>query len=261
VQLDVARSEADILGARERLIRLMGLSGPDTRFTLAPTLADLPADEPPLEHLESLALVQRLDVAAARSEVQVSSRALAMAKDYRFLGGASVGASVERDPERRTTAGPSASLELPIFDAKQAAIAKLEARLRHAERRLAAKSVDVRSEVREAWGRLAFARSVVARYRTTVIPLRERIVALSQQHHDAMLLGIYQLLLAKQAEVNAYREYIEAVRDYWIAHSELERALGGRLTPPAPTSPSTPPPPPAPPSLAPAPPAEHHHPP
>jgi cobalt-zinc-cadmium efflux system outer membrane protein len=231
VRLDLARSEADILGARERLTRLMGLWGPDARFTLAPTLADLPADEPPLEPLESLAIGQRLDVAAARSDVQVSSRALAMAKDYRFLGGASVGASVERDPERRTTAGPSASLELPIFDAKQAAVAKLEARLRHAERRLAAKSVDVRSEVREAWGRLAFARSVAARYRTTVIPLRERIVALSQQHHDAMLLGVYQLLLAKQAEVNAYREYIEAVRDYWIARSELERALGGRLTP------------------------------
>jgi cobalt-zinc-cadmium efflux system outer membrane protein len=46
-----------------------------------------------------------------------------------------------------------------------------------------------------------------------------------------MLLGVYQLLLAKQAEVNAYREYIEAVRDYWIARSELEHALGGRLTP------------------------------
>jgi outer membrane protein, heavy metal efflux system len=66
-----------------------------------------------------------------------------------------------------------------------------------------------------------------------VIPLRERIVALSQQHYDAMLLGVYQLLLAKQAEVNAYREYIEAVRDSWIARADLERSLGGRLPPPA----------------------------
>jgi len=234
VRLDVARSEADIVGARERLTRLMGVQGPSARFTLAPALADLPADDPPLEHLESLAIQRRLDVGAARAERTASWRALVMAKDYRFVGGASVGASVERDPEGHTVAGPSASVELPLFDAKQAAVARLEARFRQANQRLAARSLDATSEIREAWGHLAFARSVVTRYRTTVIPLRERIVALSQQHHDAMLLGVYQLLLAKQAEVSTYREYIEAVRDYWIGRSELERALGGRLGPPSP---------------------------
>jgi outer membrane protein, heavy metal efflux system len=44
-----------------------------------------------------------------------------------------------------------------------------------------------------------------------------------------MLLGVYQLIQAKQAEYEAYREYIEAVRDYWIATSDLERAVGTRL--------------------------------
>jgi cobalt-zinc-cadmium efflux system outer membrane protein len=44
-----------------------------------------------------------------------------------------------------------------------------------------------------------------------------------------MLLGVFQLLAAKQAEVAAYREYIEAVRDYWVARSELERAVGAPL--------------------------------
>ena len=41
--------------------------------------------------------------------------------------------------------------------------------------------------------------------------LRERIVALSQEQYNAMLLGVYQLLQAKQNETNTYREYIEAV--------------------------------------------------
>jgi cobalt-zinc-cadmium efflux system outer membrane protein len=63
-----------------------------------------------------------------------------------------------------------------------------------------------------------------------MIPLREKVVRLSQEQYDAMLLGVYQLLAAKQAEVTAYREYIEAVRDYWLARSDLERAVGGRLT-------------------------------
>jgi cobalt-zinc-cadmium efflux system outer membrane protein len=58
-------------------------------------------------------------------------------------------------------------------------------------------------------------------------------VALSQEQYDSMLLGVYQLLSAKQAEVSAYREYIEATRDYWLARVDLERAVGGKL-PPAP---------------------------
>jgi outer membrane protein, heavy metal efflux system len=47
-----------------------------------------------------------------------------------------------------------------------------------------------------------------------------------------MLLGGYQLNQAKQIEFEAYREYIEALRDYWIARSDLERAVGTRLMEP-----------------------------
>ena len=47
-----------------------------------------------------------------------------------------------------------------------------------------------------------------------------------------MLLGVYQLIFAKQGEFNVYREYIEALRDYWIARSDLERAVGTRLVAP-----------------------------
>ena len=68
----------------------------------------------------------------------------------------------------------------------------------------------------------------------SVVPLRENVVRFSQEQYDAMLLGVYQLLQAKQAEFDAYREYIEALRDYWIARSDLERAVGAPLTPPTP---------------------------
>jgi cobalt-zinc-cadmium efflux system outer membrane protein len=61
-----------------------------------------------------------------------------------------------------------------------------------------------------------------------------------------MLLGVYELLLSKQAEVTTYREYIESVQGYWVARSDLERAVGGRLAPwPAPASAPAPVPSPA----------------
>lgn len=266
VRVDLGRSRAEILAAREKLTRLMGVWGEDASWSIGDRLPDLPAQDPPLEHVESIAVGQRLDVAAARQDVQVRAYALAMATNFRWLGGASVGAHFEREPDGRFV-GPMATLELPLFDQKQAVVAQLEAELHQSQNRLRARSVEARSEAREARGRVQLVRELAEHYRTVVIPLRERLVALTQQHYDAMLAGVYQLLMAKQNEVNAYREYIEAVRDYWIARTDLDRAAGGRLAGPggvplfaggaeASHAPSATPAPPD--SVAPSP-AEHRH--
>jgi cobalt-zinc-cadmium efflux system outer membrane protein len=72
-------------------------------------------------------------------------------------------------------------------------------------------------------------RHMPQQYREQVIPLREQIVASSQRHVNYMLIGVFQLLQFKQQEIAARREYIEVVRDYWIARAELEQAVGGPL--------------------------------
>src|SRR5262249_1304801 len=117
----------------------------------------------------------------------------------------------------------------PIFDQGQARVARLRAQLHAAQHRADALAVAIRSEVRQARNRLMIARTTIESYAQTLIPLRERIVALSQSQYNAMRLGVYQLLQAKQNEIDSYRQYIEAVRDYWIARADLERAVGTRL--------------------------------
>jgi cobalt-zinc-cadmium efflux system outer membrane protein len=229
VKLDLARSEAEIAEARERLNRLMGLWGVSTTWSIAEKLPEMPASDPPLDRVESLAVERRLELSAARQEVQAAAHALSIAKSGRFLGGAEVGGEAERE-EGDWQAGPSVRLEIPIFDQGQAAIAGREAELRRSEHRLSALAVDIRSEAREARVRVVLARAVAEHYRKVLVPLRERIVALTQEQYDAMLLGVYQLLEAKRTEVDTYREYIEAVRDYWIAWVNLERVSGGKLT-------------------------------
>jgi cobalt-zinc-cadmium efflux system outer membrane protein len=44
-----------------------------------------------------------------------------------------------------------------------------------------------------------------------------------------MLTGVFQLLLARQNQIDAQRQSIEALRDYWLARTALEKAVGGRL--------------------------------
>jgi cobalt-zinc-cadmium efflux system outer membrane protein len=229
LRTEVMRSEADVVTSHEALTRLMGVWGADANYEVQSKLPELPTTDPPIDHLEGLALSRRFDLLAAVAEEDEIAHALSMTKTFRFLGGASVGAGYERAPERYSTVGPNASLELPIFDQKQAVIAKLEAELRASIAHKNELIVDIRSEVRDAQNRLSATRAVVDRYAKVVLPLRERVVMLSQQQYDAMLIGTYQLLQSKQNEVTAYRELIEALRDYWLSRANLERATGGSL--------------------------------
>jgi cobalt-zinc-cadmium efflux system outer membrane protein len=234
-RLDVVRAEAEHAAAREELTRLMGLWGAEVGWTSADRLPEVPGQEPPLEHLESRAIAERLDLSAMRSEVQTLNYAVNLAKSSRWTGVIDIGVDVARLNSGTIVVGPRGSIELPIFDQRQATIARLEARLRASEQMLAARAIEVRSEVRDARNRVLYARQAIDRYQRDVIPHREQVVALSQQQYDAMLLGVYQLIQAKQNEIASYREYIETVRDYWIAKTELQRATGGtRAGPPNP---------------------------
>jgi cobalt-zinc-cadmium efflux system outer membrane protein len=231
-KLDLAHDELLFEAQRERLTRLMGLWGPQTGWKFSSQLPELPVSEEALDHLESIAIARRLDVASARQETRILAQALHVANTSRFVGSVEIGVSRQTGPEPgiRVT-GPTLRLELPIFDRRQGLIRRIEAQLRQSEKRLASASVDARSEVRSARLTLLSARQVVDHYRNVLLPIRERTVKLSQERYNAMLLSVFQLLLAKQAEVDAYRRYIEAVRDYWIARVELERAAGGTLKP------------------------------
>ena len=44
-----------------------------------------------------------------------------------------------------------------------------------------------------------------------------------------MLMGAFEALQAKREQYAAYQEYIEAVRDYWLARVRLRLSVGGKL--------------------------------
>lgn len=230
VVLDLRRAEGDVVRAREHLNRLLGVHGAQTKWIAPKKLPEIPKNDPDLERLETLAVGRRLDLLAARRDVEVVSYGLSLAKNTRWTGFVDAGVNFERKPEGIRLLGPTVSFEIPLFDQRQAAIARIEALLRQAKAREWALAVDIRSEVREERNELLVARDIAETWQKKLVPLREKVVKLSQQYYDAMLLGVFQLLAAKQAENAAYRSLVESTRDYWIARIDLERATGGQLT-------------------------------
>jgi cobalt-zinc-cadmium efflux system outer membrane protein len=225
---DLAKAEAEVIATRERLTTLMGLWGDGARWQAPPKLPDVPAEEMPLDRLESLAVSRRLDLAAIREEIRSLTATLALAGRVRWFGELNVGVDGEREPGGQWVVGPNVSLQLPIFDQGQATLARLESSVRQREDRLAALAVEIRSEVRSLRDRLMMSRYRIEHLLKVVIPLREKAVALTQEHWNFMLLGAFELIDSKRREFEAYQEYIDAVRDYWILKSDLVRAVGGQ---------------------------------
>jgi len=235
-----ARAEAEHLETREELTRLMGLWGALVDWSLPASLPELPDEDPPLGTLESRAVATRLDLAAAQREADALAQALGVTRDWRFLGLAELGVSAERDTDGGWVTGPEIALELPLFDRRQAGIARAVAELERADQHVIALAVDIRSQVRAARERVIAQRRLVQHYRDVVVPLREAVVAQTQLEVNYMLRGAFELIAAKQAEYDAYQEYVETVRDYWLARSELDRAVGAEVAAPAPsTAPET----------------------
>ena len=230
--LDRTRSAALLQSDREALARLLGLCGNATEWRVTGRLPDVPAAEPPLEQLERVAACQRLDLAAAREEVRAIAAGIPLTGIAPWSG-SSFGVSGERDVDGQNVLGPDVTLEVPLFDTGRAAAARENARFRQAEHRYRALEIDVRSEVREARTRLLAAREIAMQYRDVVLPRRRRGTELWQAQFNAMLEGPYRLLQAKRDEIEAGRAWIDASRDYWVARADLERAVGGRLPPPA----------------------------
>ena len=228
-KLDIAETSAFLRAGREKLNRLMGTWGDDTGWKIDDELPDLPASDLTQQRLESLAISQRLDLAATKMEIGALVGSLGITKTYRYVGSIEFGVDTEKDTDGQRVTGPTWQLELPVFNRGQGRIAKLQAQLRQAERRLESEAVAIRAEVREARDRLIAKRDLTSYYRDELLPGRKKILELTLTHYNAMLKSPYDLLLAKQNEISAERGYIDALRDYWIARADLERAVGGRL--------------------------------
>jgi len=230
-RLDVTMTEAELRQNRARLNRLLGLLASDTDWQIAGQLPEIPSSEPSLETLERLAIDQRLDLQANYLSVTSEAKNLGLTKSFRLLGALDFGVERERETDSQTRTGPTFVIELPIFNQGQARIAKGDAALKRAEDKLQALVTDIRSQARELHDELVAKREIAGSYQNDLLPIQRRILNDSLANYNAMQISDFELFTVKAEVERIEREYVEAVRDYWITRTELEETVGGNLNP------------------------------
>ena len=83
------------------------------------------------------------------------------------------------------------------------------------------------SEVRESYQAYRTAYDIARHYRDEIVPLRKRIAEENTLRYNGMLIGVFELLADAREQVASVNGYLEALRDFWLAQTDLDLALNG----------------------------------
>ena len=82
--------------------------------------------------------------------------------------------------------------------------------------------VNAQSEVREAYGAYHTAYTLATHYRDEIVPLRKKISDENMLRYNGMLISVFELLADSRSQMASVNGYIEALRDYWLAETDLQ---------------------------------------
>jgi outer membrane protein TolC len=161
---------------------------------------------------------------------------LGLTEATRFVNVLEAGYIDNFETDKGRERGYELRVEIPLFDWGGAKVARAKATYLRAADTLAQTAIDARSEVREAYSGYLTSYDVAKHYRDEVVPLRKTISDEVLLRYNGMLASTFELLADARDQLAAVNGYIDALKDYWLAQTDLQQALGGQLPPAAATA-------------------------
>lgn len=239
LRAQVIRTRADLEG---ELISLRALVGFETTEPLR--IAPLP-DRPPrldltVTEVTGIALRERADLQAARLGEEVGDARIRLA---RSLATPNVAGSVRysRDKEifdlPETAGGGMAndldngltfgvSVELPFFNRNQGEIAQASGERMQAARQREFLEATIRRDVALAYRRYRAAAEAFVLYSTQIVPRSQENLRSVRAAYQLGEFSVFDVVNEQRRLIESETGYNEALRDYYTALAELERALG-----------------------------------
>lgn len=230
----LGRARLAVQTSRERLVREMGLWGEEARIELPSRLEKLPKTTEDTGDIEREAIAKRLDLAAARIEIEVMAAQLGLTErtariSLLELSGLSTHVEEKGGGDEpgvsHTLNGIELEISIPIFDRGEAKIATAEWSYLQAVERLRAMAVSARSEVREAYLNYRGLLDIARHYQRDVTPLRQKIAEEELLRYNGMLVGTFELITASRQAAEATLSAIDAKRDFWLAEAHLDMTM------------------------------------
>ncbi|MEP6941710.1 MAG: TolC family protein [Betaproteobacteria bacterium] len=223
----LAKAKLAAFVERERLTRLLGVAGSDLQYQLPERLPELPGSAIEPIDAEHTALKRRLDVLLARRDTDATAANLGLSKATRFINVFEAGYTNESNTGEKRQNGYEIDIEIPLFDWGDAKLARAEATYMRSVHRLQSAALAAQSEVRASYQGYRTAYDLARHFRDDVVPLRKRIADENVLRYNGMLISVFELLADARDQIASVNAYIDALRDFWIAETDLQLALSG----------------------------------
>jgi outer membrane protein TolC len=219
---------------REALTKSMGLWGTQIDYKLPGQLPSIPARVARSQDIEAEALRRRVDIIAARLDLDALAQQYGLTNATRFVSTLELAgiANYERkieegEKEKSHPRGFEVELEIPIFDSGGVATRRAEETYMQALNKLAQKAIDARSEVRATHVQYRGKHDIYRLYQGKILPLRKTIDEQALLQYNGMLIDIVDLLSTMRESVMSNLEAITAKRDVLIAGVDFQTAIIG----------------------------------
>jgi outer membrane protein TolC len=216
----------------------MGLWGQDADYILPNQLSNLPAQLPPTEQFEAEAIKTRVDLIAARLELDAMAKSLGLTDATRFvsvleLAGIAnyVRTSDSDHTEKAYPSGFELEVQIPIFDVGKTGVRRSREMYMQAVNRLVEKAVNVRSEVRAAYFTYRATYDISRQFRNRILPLRKSINEQAQLEYNGMLIDVFSLLTTVRESIASNVAAIAAKRDFFVAAVNFQSSIIGGGSP------------------------------
>lgn len=234
-RVSVAKLELSVAEQREQMQRLLGLHGEQTEWSAQPNLEGAPDQLSVADDLERRALEANLDLRASHKRLSGLAKQTGVARTAVWLPDVTADVhalqtKVESDRSKdHWRAAGGFSVVVPLFDRGQGHISALEAQFDALLERYQGLAIATRSAARDARNRLVSAHARAHQYQTVILPAQTKVMEQSVLQYNAMQLGVFQLLQARQELLDVQLSYVDTLREYWSAVAELEALTQGRI--------------------------------
>ena len=213
--------------AREGLIRQLGLWGQQARLLKLPDrLPELPKNSIDIESIEGQAIENRLDVRMANMNIEGLAKNLKLTRLNPFFSAIELGPTLEKG-EGEISRGFELEFRIPIFDTGGIKTQKAKMIYEQAQAQAELTSISAASSARQALTSYRSSLDIAKHYRDVVLPLRERVSQEQLLMYNGMLISVFDLLDDLRSSMNIESNYVDAIKDFWIADTDLQQALTG----------------------------------
>lgn len=227
-KLEVASWEITVLEARERLNILMGLWGHQIDWKITCELPVIPERVDDYSHIENNAIANSIDLKVSYKELLTTAAGFGIDTSKLVFPQLDVGVSSERD-DGVWYVGPAFNIAIPLFDFGVANSAKAQAKILQQWNQFTYLAIDIRSKARSSRFTMLNAFRQCQYLEKVIVPLAKQITHSTLLQHNAMQLGIFHLLSAKQNEIRKEIQHIQMQQDYLISKVILQTLLQGHV--------------------------------